>query len=117
MAAKKKEVARVSQKELSMAVNKAVVLATRRHRLKLAPNVFDRDMFETPPWIFDRILRDGADLDQAYKAAQTISSNVKISGLDLQPVALRVRDDILVGFIEQFKSRVEISDFLTGDEF
>jgi hypothetical protein len=117
MAAKKRELALVSQRELAKAVNKAVELAARQHKLKLESNLFERDLIKTPPWIFGRVLRGQVDLDQAYKAAETITSNVKFADAEFQPVALRINRDILVGFIERFGDRVQVDDFLIRGDF
>ena len=59
-------------------------------------------------------MRAKADLDQAYKAAETITAAVKITGVELQPVAMKIDKDILVGFIERHGGQLEIPDLLAG---
>lgn len=110
----KGDVARVSQRELASAVGKAVELASRKHKLRLEPNLFERDVFQVPWWIVGRVVRERADLDQAFKAAETITSGVKFPGVELQPVALKINADILVGFIERFGDRLEPPFFING---
>jgi len=109
------QVTRISQKELSAAVEKAVSLASRKHKLELEHNLFDRDVFRLPWWIVGRMLRDNVDLDQAYKAAESITTGLRIPEVDLQAVAVKIDKDILVGFIERFNGQLDIGDFRPGD--
>lgn len=111
---KKSDNGRIGQRELAHAVDQATSLAARKHKLKLEPNLFQRDVFHLPWWIVGRVLREQVDLDHAFKAAETITQGVKLDGVDLQPVALKIQGDILVGFIERFGDRLEIQDTLLG---
>ena len=108
-----KMASQVSQKTLAAAVDKAVRLASERHELELDTNLFGRDLIRTPPWIVGRVIRGEVSLDQAYVTAEAIARGVEIDGVDLQPVALKINKDILVGFIERFGD-LRVSDIAGG---
>ncbi len=90
----------ISQKTLADAVDKAVRIASKKHELALDTNLFGKDVIKTPPWIVGRVIRGEASLDQAYATAEAIAKGVELEGVVLQPVALKINKDILVGFIE-----------------
>jgi len=104
-----REVARIGRRELAGAVHKAVGLAASRHKLDLQANLFDRDDFRLPPFINGRRCRD-IDMDQAFKAAETIVENLGLKDVAVQTVALKIDKDILVGFIERFQDQFEFQD-------
>lgn len=108
-----REVARIGPRELAGAVHKAVGLAASRHKLDLEANVFDRDDFRLPPFINGRRCR-GIDMDQAFKAAETIVDNLGLKDAAVQTVALKIDKDILVGFIERFGDQFVVQDTFQG---
>jgi hypothetical protein len=86
----------VSIEALARSVDSAVKLAAARHDLVVDQGtIIDR-------WeIIGRKLRSVKDMNVAYAFAAEVTSAVKIPGLKLDPIASRIRRDILVGFIER----------------
>ena len=105
-------VSRVSQKDISKAIEKAVSVASRKHRLQLEPNLLHGNVFRTPWWLVGRVVRDGTDLNQAFGAAEAITAGLNQPGL--QAVALKIDKDILVGFIERFGPQLNMPEVLGG---
>jgi hypothetical protein len=90
---------RVSNRELAKAVENAVEKASANHSLEV--HLFQQDFVHLPWWIIGRVLRDQNDLTKAHELARSITKNVKLPGIDLQPATICIDKDILVGFIER----------------
>ena len=98
----------VSQAELAKLIAKAVEKARARHKdLELTPALFDSDAIRIPWWIVGRVARGPLDLDKAYKVAEDIAQATAPNGPVLQPVAMKLGKEILVGFIERYGRQFE----------
>jgi hypothetical protein len=94
MAKRKAEV--VPVKSLARAVNAAVKLAAARRDVKVDKSTF-LDRWE----IVGRRLRDVKNMNVAFSFAEDVARRVKLPGVKLEPIAVVVRKNILVGFIER----------------
>jgi hypothetical protein len=94
----------VSVRDLSKAVDKAVRLATERHKLK--PEGLNLLL----NWkIIGRVLRDFGDVNAAFEFASAVTKRVEVHGIKAQPACAKIGPhDILVGFIERAQLPIEI---------
>jgi hypothetical protein len=92
MAIKRAEV--VSLSNLSKAVDKAVLVAAKRHGA-----VLDKETVLLNWQILGRLVREFEG--NPLQLATDISKNISVAGLKAQPVATKFGKDIFVGFIER----------------
>jgi hypothetical protein len=86
----------ISINELAKSVEKAVVLAQKRHDLRPEPGNL------AIGWeIFGRRLRDFQDFDRAFAFASDVTREVRVAGFKAEPACLRLGRDIIFGFIER----------------
>ncbi|WP_447602840.1 hypothetical protein [Nitrospira sp. Nam80] len=99
-----RKAAMVSVSLIAKSVESAVKVAAARHDLAVEKETL-LDRWE----IIGRRLRDVTDMNLAYKFAEDVTRGVKVPGLAVDPVATKIRGDILVGFIERNRAPKLIS--------
>lgn len=86
----------ISLASLASSVDKAIRLATERHKLNVGTETLI-DRWE----IVGRRLDENVNFEQAHRFAESVAAEVKVPGLEAEPVVGRLGKHIWVGFVAQ----------------